>query len=291
VLVALYTSPHLNGIALRTVSDEDSEIAMAAALPKRISPLVARIDSGGCAVYLRRIVYTHDEGLRVANAILHDTRSSVYLRLWAKCWLTTHGHETDGCATLVLSYAGQVHTLGKTCAKRWGREDSGYDGTGLLNQMRQKLQTAHGQDIEYVSSVVLDHGDIAEIARAGCTDLLSATDFCEKVVCGEVMGHYKEGGANCIMPGCGQKWGWMVSRLRDCVKRVSYSLEKGGDSTWWESEEGIEAKASTWNLPASEVCVDDSRLCDFIAHKYEQEEPPTARELEHELCSYAGAYT
>jgi hypothetical protein len=45
---------------------------------------------------------------------------------------------------LRITYTGQVHTLDRRCSTRWQEEDSGQDGTGLVNRLRLRLAAARG---------------------------------------------------------------------------------------------------------------------------------------------------
>jgi hypothetical protein len=290
LLVALYTSPHLAGIAVRTLSDQDSASAMNALIKEQMRG-PSCVDIGGCAVYLRTIEYTHKEGLEAANTIMADPTASTYERAWAKCWLENNGGDcNDGGSRLQLRYTGQVHTPMKTCEQRWDQEDGGNDRTGLVNQIRLRLELVRGQSIVWTSIVVLDQSMIACIAHAGRVDIMQATDFAEKAVFLIKETSYKNGGANCITPGP-QDWGtWHVTQLRECVKAMIHSMPKSGNSEWLKTAEGKAAMDEVWSTSATVICAGNAHLCDFINLHY-TDCNLTARELETAMCTFAGPYS
>jgi hypothetical protein len=94
---------------------------------------------------------------------------------------------------------------------------------------------------------------------------------------------YKEGGANCITPGP-MNWRGMVCRLRDYVAAIIESALTDGSEAEREKH-----TSNAWALRARTVVESDDRILALLDGRLKEKKVEmTARELETELCRYAG---
>jgi len=72
---------------------------------------------------------------------------------------------------------------GKTAAQRFVEEDSGLDGTRLVNQLRLHLGAVRQlKHVEYESAVILNHSDLIVISSDTGLPLDTVTNIAELVV-------------------------------------------------------------------------------------------------------------
>jgi len=294
LLLALHTTQSLAGVAAGTLLPEESREAMGVKCKEVYKDLenlnFSSSKVGGC-IYVRELSVTWSDIDAVVAGVEDDSTASGWEKRWARAMKVLHGAKGARASTPPpVRYVGQVHAPEKTAQQRWNEEDSGNDGTGLYNQVRvrvAKARKAKLSEVNYTSRVVVDSAGIHELAVDGKTDFLSAMDYAEEAFYMLLKSSYKEGGANCIKPGpmC---WQPMVFRLRKMVGALFRYMLSSGCDEWVVSDEGRAAKTLIWNLPTATVCADDDRILAFICHQY-GDSTPTARDLERDLCSYAGA--
>lgn len=294
-LVALHTMRTLAGTAIGTLTSAESQARVDSWLEKAAPTMESlarpRDDRGGSAIYVRAFSFQQHEGTAVANAITRDFLASGWERRWATSFLDSHKDRSSDGRALELHYTGQVHTPGKTCATRWGEEDSGADGTGLVNQLRLRFGSLRGVRVAYTSRVVFDSADLAKLATAGVIDSAAATDAAEAYVAVLSGSSYKEGGANCITPGP-ISWKRSVDRLRTAVAVMFHALPHSGNKAWRASAQGVAALKKLWGLRADFVAAEDDRILAHVEKYFtaKDKEMPTARELESAYCAYASEW-
>jgi len=308
--VAIHTTQTLAGIAKRTLGPEASDAAMKLKAEEIRGRVGVRDDVGGYAVYLRQLNHTYSQGVEVVNDIEGDTNANIWEVMWARRWRAMNmafeggggggggsrgtkkrkaGGAEAGLAPeteYVASYVGQVHTLDKLFSSRAKEEDSGNDGTGLVNQLRLRFLKHR---VFYKDQILLTSLQLQEVAEAGQTTIATATNWAERYFYDSFCASYMLGGINCIKPGP-MVWGRMDLQLQLLVQAVVDSSPGSGVPGWSATAAGKAAVESAWGKKAVDICESNAGLLAHIERYGSTQFPvsPTARELQSAFKRFAG---